>query len=143
MDKQQKNYADRLRAIRDMEGEKMAKLKYLFATFYPACHRAIIQHLAGEKLKGEDFIPRKDLIAEIRDVHNFEPPLITISLRRMYYLGIISKRKRFEFLEREVCYGLSDMFEEVSKAVCILEDLLGNITPEQLDVYRRRIHTDK
>ena len=132
------NYADRLRCIRDMEGEKMAKLKYLFATFFPPCHRAIIKHLASEKLKGNDFVPRKDLIAEIRDVNGFEPPLITISIRRMFYLGIIGKEKRFEFLEKEVVYGLSDMFEEISKAVCLLEDLLGRVTPEQLDVYRKK-----
>ena len=136
----QKDYADRLRTIRDMEGEKLSKLKFLFQTFNPPCHQTIMQFLAREKLKGNDEVSRKEIIAYARDVFNFDPPLITISLRRMFYLGVLEKGKVNPFLEKEVTYALSEMFEEISKAVCILEDLLEKVSPEQLDVYRRNIN---
>jgi len=120
------DYPKRLALIRDMEQSEMEKLKYLFAAFGPPCHHAIIKYLTTKRLQGERIVWRNDLNKYIVDEYQFEQPHVSISLRRMYNLGLLIKEKP-EGNKKNVYYGLSEMFNDITVSIVKIKKYLPNI----------------
>lgn len=119
-----KDYASRLRMIRDMSQEDLGKIKKMFSPLRSESCQTIIKYLAKQRLKGDNTVWRQKLLTEMVEVYKFDQTRIGQNLRVMINAGILKKVKDGD---KHKMYGLSDAFVRISKAIVLIKPDLVNV----------------